>query len=85
MIYALIKNGVVVNTIVLNPNNAHDFPNAVPTDGLPVTIGDTHENGKFYRGGVEVGLEPEPEEPDIDYDDELTDALAALETLGYTA
>lgn len=77
MNYAIIKDGVVVNIIVLNPQNARDFPNAVKLE-VGATIGDTYENGKFYRDGVEVisteqGLIIE-----------LADAIAALELLGVT-
>lgn len=51
MNYALIENGVVTNLIWLYPGNASDFPTAVPFNGYPVSIGDTYEDGKFYRNG----------------------------------
>ena len=54
MNYALIFDGVVVNMIQLHPMNADEFPNAVPLEDLPVHIGDTYADGKFYRDGVEV-------------------------------
>lgn len=58
MNYALIKNGIVTNIIYLHPMNADEFPNAVEIGDLPVTIGDSYENGKFYRGGKEITLTP---------------------------
>ena len=54
MNYALIRDGVVRNLIYLHPMNADEFLYAVPIDELPVQIGDTYTDGKFYRDGVEV-------------------------------
>lgn len=54
MTYALIDNGVVKNIISLNPENAHEFPNAVNIDDCPAQIGDTYEDGRFYREGIDV-------------------------------
>ena len=54
MNYALITDGVVANLIYLHPMNADDFSSAVPTEDLPVQIGDTYADGKFYRNGEEV-------------------------------
>jgi hypothetical protein len=34
--------------------NAEDVPDAVPTDGLPIQIGDTYNGEKFYRDGEVV-------------------------------
>ena len=45
--YALIDLGVVVNIIWLNPDNANEFPNAVDTNGLNVSIGDLYDGTKF--------------------------------------
>ena len=59
MKYALIENGVVVNTIALLPYNAQDFPNAIDTGDRPVQIGDTYDGEKFYRNGKEVHTEVE--------------------------
>lgn len=58
MNYALVENGVVTNIIWLHPMNANDFQNAVPTNGLPIQIGDTYTNGKFYREGKEIIITP---------------------------
>ena len=54
MNYALIIDGVVRNIIRLHPTNAALFPNAVPMNSLPVAIGDTYEDGIFYRNGEKV-------------------------------
>lgn len=54
MYYALIENGVVVNTIVLLPYNASDFPNAVSIEGLFVQIGDTYDGERFYHDGEPI-------------------------------
>jgi hypothetical protein len=54
MNYALIENGVVTNTIWLNPANASEFPDAVALGERPVGIGDSYIEGKFFRNGEEV-------------------------------
>ena len=54
MNYALIENGVVSNIIWLYEGNAGEFPGAVALGDRPVLIGDTYEDGKFYRNGTEV-------------------------------
>ena len=56
MNYALIENGIVVNIVFLHPMNADEFTNAVSYGDLPVQIGDTYSEGKFYRDGVEIIL-----------------------------
>lgn len=58
--YAIVEDGIVTNIIWLFPGT--EFPNAVPYGELPVHIGDTYENGKFYRDGVEVGEDFEKED-----------------------
>lgn len=59
MNYALIQDGVVANIIWLYEGNADEFPDAVPTRGLAVHIGDTYENGLFYRDGEQVRTDAE--------------------------
>lgn len=59
MNYALIENNIVTNIIWLADSNAHEFPNAVKLGDRPAGIGDTYENGKFYRNGVEILTELE--------------------------
>ena len=54
MHYALVENGVVTNLIWLYPGNAADFPSAVPLGDVPAGIGDTYEDGVFYRDGNRV-------------------------------
>lgn len=54
MNYALIENGIVTNIIWLYETNAEEFPSAVKLGERQVEIGDTYEDGKFYRDGVEV-------------------------------
>lgn len=54
MDYALIENGKVVNLIWLHYTNAHEFPNAVPLNGVPVRIGDAFDGENFYRDGERV-------------------------------
>lgn len=58
MNYALIENGNVANIIWLHPMNASEFANAVTTNGLPIQLGDTYIDGKFYRDGEEITLIP---------------------------
>ena len=76
MRYALITNNVVSAVIELNRSNEADFPNAVKTADHPVAIGDTYENGKFYRDGVEVLTEAERLQAEIET------YKAALNTVG---
>ena len=54
MNYALIENGIVTNIIWLYETNADEFPNAVKLGERQVEIGDTYEDGKFFREGTEV-------------------------------
>lgn len=54
MNYALIENGIVTNILWLYETNADEFPNAVKLGERQVEIGDTYEDGRFYRDGVEV-------------------------------
>lgn len=56
MNYALIENGIVTNLIYLHPMNADEFPNAVEIGDLPIAIGDSYADGKFYRNGEEVTM-----------------------------
>lgn len=54
MEYALIRNSVVVNLIWLHPENADDFPSAVPYGDVPVAVGDIYDGGCFWRNGERV-------------------------------
>ncbi len=53
MNYAVIENRTVTNIIWLYPTAATENHILVPT-GLSVAIGDTYENGRFYRNGAEI-------------------------------
>ena len=72
MRYAWIENGTVNNIIELNDRNAGDFPQAVKLGDRPVSIGDSYQDGKFFRDGKEV----------LTADEENALLKAALETLG---
>lgn len=54
MTYAKIVNDTVVNLIEIRQVNAHEFPDCVPTNGIPAEIGDTYTDGVFYRNGERV-------------------------------
>ncbi len=56
MNYAIIEDGVVVNIIVLNDENAAEFPGAVKLGTQPAFIGDLYADGVF--------IHPNPPEPD---------------------
>ena len=78
MNYAMIDNGVVTNVIWLHPKNAADFPNAVALNNIPATMGDTYEDGVFYRNGERVLTDAEIAQA------EMADMQAALALLGVT-
>lgn len=54
MNYALIENGLVSNLIWLHPDNAADFPGAVPCNDVPVQMGDAYDGEQFLRDGQRV-------------------------------
>lgn len=78
MNYALIENGIITNVIWLHPGNAAEFPNAVALEDIPAGIGDTYENGVFYREGERVLTSAERMQAEMD------DMQAALAELGVT-
>lgn len=78
MDYALIENGIVTNIIWLYPQNASDFPNAVPMNDIPAVIGDTYRDGVFYRDGERVLTLQEQMQK------EAADMQEALNLLGVT-
>lgn len=79
MDYAVIENGIVTNVIWLHYSNAHEFPDAVPLNGVPAGIGDTYDGEHFYRDGERVLTEVETLAV------RLADAEAALTILGVNA
>ena len=76
MRYALIESGIVANVIALNDRNASDFSTAVKLGDRPVGIGDTYNDGKFYRDGAEVLTPMEQAQA------EMTEYKSALHELG---
>ena len=54
MNYAKTVDGIVVNVLSIRQAQANEFPDCVPLYDIPAGIGDTYEDGKFYRDGVEV-------------------------------
>lgn len=64
---ARIENGSVVNIEWCSDRTAESNALKDPAD-RPVAIGDTYENGKFYRDGVEI----------ISYVEDMENALAIL-------
>lgn len=75
MRFAFIIDGNVSNIISIHPMNADSFPNAVSVEDLPVTVGDSYVDGKFYRDGVEVTAPPTADEDTED----MQNALSMLE------
>ncbi|HPJ01766.1 MAG TPA: hypothetical protein PKU80_02870 [Candidatus Limiplasma sp.] len=51
MNYAILTDGIVESVIVLNDENAQDFPGAVKLFDIPAAIGDQYADGLFYRNG----------------------------------
>lgn len=78
MTHAVIQDGVVTNLIWLFSANTEDFPDAVPVNDLPVSIGDSYEDGVFYRNGQELLSVMESTLA------EKSDMQTALETVGVT-
>ena len=72
MRYAVITEGTVTNVITLWETNAGDFPGAVALHDRPVGIGDSYQDGKFYRDGEEL----------LTAQEEIEQYKAALNTLG---
>lgn len=62
--FAIVENGVVSNVLWGMVYNSGEWPNAIQVDDLAVQIGDSYENGKFYRNGKEV-LSRAEEEADM--------------------
>ena len=78
MNYAVIENGMVSNLIWLHPMNASEFSEAVSIGDIPVQIGDTYEDGVFYRDGEKVLAAEEVAQA------EMSDMREALAELGVT-
>ena len=54
MDYAQIKDSKVINVLFIHQAQAHEFPDCVPMNDIPASIGDTYKDGRFYHDGVEV-------------------------------
>ena len=70
--FAIVENGIVSNVLWGMVYNSNEWPNAIQVDDLAVQIGDSYENGKFSRDGVEV----------VSRADEEADMAEALAILG---
>ena len=75
---AFVENGVVSN-ILWCSDREPDTEILIDTADRPVAIGDTYENGKFYRNGEEV-LTPLQEalKKNAEYEAALSEIEAAL-------
>ena len=75
---ALIENGAITNMLWCSDSEPETDIFLDPA-GLPVAIGDTYSNGKFYRGGVEI-LTPLEEalKKNAEYESALTEIETAL-------
>ena len=79
---ALIENGTVANMLWCSDSEPETDILLDPA-GLPVAIGDTYSNGKFYRDGVEILT---PLEEALKTNAEYEAALSEIETaLGVNA
>ena len=54
MVFAKIKDNIVINMLELRRAQSSEFPDCVEVGTLPVGIGDSYVDGKFYRDGKEV-------------------------------
>lgn len=72
MKYAIVKNGVVVNVVVLTAQDAAKDPDAVPLNGRTVWKGDEYDGYDFYHEGVKS----------LSLAAKLAEALEALRILG---
>ena len=80
MRYALITNKKIENIIDLDEHALKDFPNAVFCEHYPVQIGDSYENEKFYRDGVEILTYTEQYENDLRTLAERSKQIDSLQT-----
>ena len=84
MRYAIIQDGIVVNTIWLSHGNAGDFPAAIPIGDVAAGIGDTYADGAYWRNDVRLLTPLETAEATIAaldsavLDLEYTNAMMAL-------
>ncbi len=77
MRHALFDDNKIINIIEIDPRNVSDFPNAVTIpEGIGAGIGDTYEDGRFWRIN-----------PDTQIKEELTatDPISDLGRVAYDA
>ena len=65
--YAIVKDNQVINVIVSNPHNAGKIAKSlqatsVYADRYPIQAGDTYQDNKFMRDGVEIQRIPTADE-----------------------
>lgn len=84
MRFAIIEENKITNVIVLNPETAGEFPNAVTIpENIHAGIGDTYRDGRFYRENPETHEEEEilPYDPIAIYAQELQGQKIAVDKL----
>ena len=65
--YVIVVNGIIDNVIVSNPHNASQIAKSKGGTSLyaeryPVQVGDTYQDNKFYRDGIEIQRIPTADE-----------------------
>ena len=75
---ALIENGAITNMLWCSDSEP-ETDILLDPEGLPVAIGDTYSNGKFYRNGLEI-LTPLEEalKKNAEYEAALSEIESAL-------
>lgn len=79
---ARIKDGIVVN-IEWCADHEPETESLISMKDLPIMVGDSYDNGKFYRDGSEV-LTPlgEASAKILELNDQLAENVEALQILG---
>lgn len=84
MRFGIVEENKIINVIVLNPESAENFPNAVTIpENIFAGIGDTYRDGRFYRENPETHEEEEilPYDPIAIYAQELQGQKIAVDKL----
>lgn len=84
MRFAIVEENKITNVIVLNPETAEEFPNAVTIpENIFAGIGDTYRDGRFYHENPETHEEEEilPYDPMAAYAQELQNCQTELAQL----
>lgn len=84
MRFAIVEENKITNVIVLNPETAGEFPNAVTIpENISAGIGDTYRDGRFYRENPDTHEEEEilPYDPIAIYAQELQEQKIAVDKL----